>query len=113
MPIVTINHKEAAPLAELEKLRQDLPEIVSRAVECPEEPFDGTLKPGDINLLAVASLAPTEALDYVVEIRTRETDSRIANLQERAGAISSALAALELHNFGVWIELHRAAWAQR
>jgi hypothetical protein len=112
MPIVTINHKEAAPLEELQKLRQGLPEIVSRAVECPEEPYDGTLKAGDINLLTTSSLAASEALDYVIEIKTRETDSRTANLQERAYAIRSALEGLGLRNFGVWLELHRAGWAQ-
>jgi len=112
MPIVTINHKEAAVLPELRKLRQALPEIVSRAVECAEEPYDGTLKPGDINMIVTASLAATEPLDYVIEIRTRRTDSRSANLQERSEAISSALGALGLRNFGVWLQLQEAAWAQ-
>jgi hypothetical protein len=112
MPIVTINHKDATSLPEIARLRQALPEIVSRAVECPEEPYDGALKPGDINLIVTASLAPTEALDYVIEIRTRRTDSRSANLQERSDAISSALGALGLRNFGVWLQLEEAAWAQ-
>ena len=112
MPIITINHKEAASLPELGKLRQALPEIVSRAVECPEEPYDGALKPGDINMVVTASLARSEPLDYVIEIRTRRTDSRSANLQERSDAISSALGALGLRNFGVWLQLQEAAWAQ-
>jgi hypothetical protein len=112
MPIVTIHHKEQVSLPELRKLRDTLPEIVSRAVDCPEEPYDGTLRSGDMNMIVIASLAPNEALDYVIEIKTRQTDSRIANLQERADAISSALGALELWNFGVWFELHQAAWAQ-
>lgn len=112
MPIVTINHKAAASLPELEKLRQALPEIVSRAVECPEEPYDGALKPGDISMIAAASLAATEPLDYMIEIRTRRTDSRSANLQERSNAIRSALEALGLRNFGVWLQLQEAAWAQ-
>jgi hypothetical protein len=33
-------------------------------------------------------------------------------VQERADAISSALDGLGLRNFGVWLELHRAGWAQ-
>ena len=113
MPIVTINHKEAAALTELGKLREALPEIVSRAVDCPEEPYDGALRPGDINMIVTASLAPSEPLDYVIEIRTRRTDSRGANLQERSEAISSALGALGLRNFGVWLQLQEAAWAQK
>jgi hypothetical protein len=112
MPIVTINHKEPAVLSELAKLRESLPEIVSRAVECPEEPYDGTLKPGDINMIVTASLAPTEPLDYVIEIRTRRTDTRSVNLEDRSDAIRSALGELGLRNFGVWLQLQEAAWAQ-
>jgi hypothetical protein len=113
MPIVTIHHKAAAPLSELGKLRQGLPDIVSRAVECAEEPYDGELKPGDINILATASLATTEDLDYVIEINTRTTHSRLANLQERVDAISSDLESLGLQNFGVWLELSQAEWGQK
>jgi hypothetical protein len=112
MPIITINHKETASVPELEKLRQALPAIVSRAVECPEEPYDGVLKPGDINVIVTPSLALAEPLDYLIEIRTRRTESRSANLQERSDAVSSALGALGLRNFGVWLQLQEAAWAQ-
>src|SRR6059058_5224955 len=98
MPIVTVSHKEAASLTELGELRRALPEIVSRAVECPEEPYDGELKRGDINMIVSASLAPSERLDYVIDIRTRRTDSRSGNLQERSEAIRSALEALGLRN---------------
>jgi hypothetical protein len=111
MPIIAINHKEAASTPELEKLRTVLPEIVSRAVECPKEPYDGVLKPGDINMIVTASLAPTEPLDYVIEIRTRRTESRSANLQERSDAVSTAVRKLGLSNFGVWLQLQDAAWA--
>lgn len=113
MPIIAIHHKAAAPLPELGKLRQELPDIVSRAVGCAEEPYDGNLKPGDINILATASLAATEDLDYMIEINTRTTRSRLANLQERADAISTELETLGLSNFGVWLELSQAAWGQK
>jgi hypothetical protein len=113
MPIITIHHKAAAPLPELGKLRQQLPDIVSRAVECAEEPYDGKLKPGDINILATASLATAEDVDYMIEIKTRTTHSRLADLQERADAIGSDLEALGLRNFGVWLELSQAAWGQK
>jgi len=112
MPIVTIHHKESASSPELLRLRQVLPEVVSRAVECPEEPYDGTLKPGDINLLSAASLGPDEGLDYLIEVKTRRTETRTANLQERADRIAAALGALELQSYGVWLELHEAGWAQ-
>jgi hypothetical protein len=112
MPIVTINHKQTPARSELRKLRQALPEIVSQALACPEEPYDGALKAGDVNMIVLPSLAPTEPLDFVIEIRTRRTDSRSTNLEERTGEISSALGALGLRNFGVWLQLHEAAWAQ-
>jgi hypothetical protein len=112
MPIITISHKETASPTELAKTLQALPEIVSRAVECPEEPYDGELKPGDVNMIVTASLALSDGLDYVIEIKTRRTDSRLRNLDERVGEIRSALGALGLQNFGVWLELHDASWAQ-
>jgi hypothetical protein len=113
MPIITIHHKAAAPLPELGMLRERLPDIVSRAVECAEEPYDGKLKAGDINILATASLATTEDLDYIIEIKTGTTNSRLANVQERADAMSSDLEALGLRNFGIWLELSQAAWGQK
>ena len=82
-------------------------------MECAQEPYDGKLKAGDINILATASLAPTEDLDYIIEIKTRTTPSRVADLQERADAVSSDLEALGLRNFGVWLELPQAAWGQK
>ena len=112
MPIVTVSHKGSASEAMLETLRRELPAIVSEAVDCPEEPYDGRLQPGDVNLRLVAALAPDEGLDYVVEIRTKWTQSRSENLQERTDQVRVALEKLDLERFGVWIELPQAAWAQ-
>ena len=112
MPIVTVSHKSSAAASVLEDLRRELPEIVSRALACPEEPYDGNLRPGDVNLRFVVALPHEEALDYLVEIRTRWTQSRSENLQERSDQIRAALAKLGLERFGVWIELPPAAWSQ-
>ena len=113
MPIVTVSYKASAPATELDTLRAELPEIVSTALECDEEPYDGRLKPGDVNLKFAPILPADEALDYLVEVTTRWTRSRSDNLQERSDRIEAALGELGLTNFGVWLELATAAWSQR
>ena len=112
VPIVTVSHKEAAAEAVLETLRRELPAIVSKALACPEEPYDGELRPGDINLRFLPALPLQESLDCVIEIRTRWTHSRGENLQSRSDEIRDALDRLGLERFGVWIGLSHAAWSQ-
>src|SRR5262245_2082557 len=112
MPIVTVSHKDAAPAGVLKSLRASLPTIVAEAVGSVEEPYDGRLKRGDINMRFLPALSTDEALDYVVEIRTTWTDSRSANLEERVARIRRELSESGLENFGVWIEIPPAAWDQ-
>jgi hypothetical protein len=112
MPIVTVSHKKSARTSVLEDLRRELPRMVSQALDCPEEPYDGHLRRGDVNLRFVAALPREEGLDYLVEVRTRWTQSRSENLQERSDQVRVALANLGLESFGVWIEMPLAAWAQ-
>jgi hypothetical protein len=112
MPIITVSHKDSAPQPMLETLRRELPTIVSEAIDCPEEPYNGRLRAGDVNLRFVAALRPDEGLDYLVEIRTRWTQSRSESLKERTDRVRIALEKLDLERFGVWIELPQAGWAQ-
>jgi hypothetical protein len=112
VPIITVSHKGSAAEAVLETLRRELPALVSDLLDCPEEPYDGHLRPGDVNLRFVAALPPDEDLDYLVEIRTRWTQSRSENLQERSEQIRAALERIGLDRFGVWIELPQGAWSQ-
>jgi hypothetical protein len=112
VPIITVSHKGSATEAPLETLRRELPAIVSRTLDCPEEPFDRNLRPGDVNLRFLPALPDQESLDYLVEIRTTWTQSRRENLKERSGQIRAALEKLGLERFGVWIELLEAAWSQ-
>jgi hypothetical protein len=65
-----------------------------------------------VNLRFVSALTLDEGLDYLVEIRTRWTQSRSENLQERSDEVRAALERLGLRRFGVWIELPKAAWSQ-
>jgi hypothetical protein len=112
MPIVTVSHKRTASEALLETLRRELPAIVSRALDCPEEPFDGNLRPGDVNIRFLPALPAQESLEYLFEVRTRWTQSRSENLEARSDEVRGALKKLGLERFGVWIELPPAAWSQ-
>jgi hypothetical protein len=112
VPIITVSHKGSAAEAVLEILRRELPTIVSGAVACPEEPYDGELRPGDVNLRFLPALPLHDSLDYLVEVRTRWTQSRSETLQERSDQIRDALNGLGLERLGVWIELPEAAWSQ-
>ena len=112
MPIISVSHKRSAPADLLELLARELPEIVSKALDCPEEPYDRELAPGDVNLQFSPVLADGEGLDYLLEIRTSSTASRQANLQERSDRVKDALEALGLRRFGVWLEIPEAAWSQ-
>ena len=112
MPIVAISHKAHSPAEALEQLKRELPVLVSHALDCPEEPYDGALQPGDVILRCVAALPPEEGLDYLIEIRTRWTESRSESLQERSDELRAALANLGVRRFGVWLELLEGAWSQ-
>jgi hypothetical protein len=112
MPIITVSHKDTAPANVLQALRLGLPAIVSQALACAEEPYDGRLKRGDVNIKFLRALSADEELEYLVEIRTGWTESRVANLDERVARIRSDLGELGLKNFGVWVETPPAAWAQ-
>jgi hypothetical protein len=112
MPIVSVSHKRSAPPELLELLAQELPEIVSQALACAEEPYSGNLHAGDVNLRFLPALTDREGLDYLLEIRTRKTESRRSNVQQRSEQISAALETLGFAKFGVWIELSEAAWSQ-
>ena len=76
MPIVTVSHKVSATTSDLDQLQQKLPVLVSEALACPEEPYDGCLRSGDLNLRFLAALPSDEDLDYLVEVRTKWTPSR-------------------------------------
>jgi hypothetical protein len=112
MPIVTVSHKDSAPSEVLRSLRAKLPAIVSKAVACDEEPYDGSPQAGDVNMRFLPALSTDEALDYLVEIRTRWTESRATDLDERVARIRRELSELGVENFGVWLETPPAAWDQ-
>lgn len=114
MPLVEVTHAPAVPESQLRELAAVLPHLVSLAVECPEEPYDGDLQPGDVEI-RFRPLGPLDrsGLDVVIEIRSKWFPSRAANRQERVDALHEAIGeATGLVDFGIYLSLPVAAWSQ-
>jgi hypothetical protein len=114
MPIVDVTHTPDFDEERLRRLAQTLPHAVSLAVECPEEPYDGQLRPGDVEVRFHAR-GPHDVggLDIVVEVRSKWFESRAANRQERCDELCNTLvAAAGTDNVGVYLTLPVAAWQQ-
>ncbi|POX38068.1 hypothetical protein C3486_25110 [Streptomyces sp. Ru73] len=114
MPLVEVTHAPHVPEATLRELGAVLPHLVSLAVECPEEPYDGDLQPGDVEI-RFRRLGPLDrcGLDVVIEVRSKWFESRAGNRQERTDRLHTDIAAATgLRDFGVYLSLPVAAWSQ-
>jgi len=91
-----------------------LPHAVSVAVECPEEPYDGDLQPGDVELrFRPRGPFDISGMDLVVEVRSKWFESRAANRQERVDGLCAAVEEVAgPADVGVYLSLPVAAWAQ-
>lgn len=114
MPIVDVAHGAQVSDAQLRGLARALPHAVSLAVECPEEPYDGALQPGDVEV-TFRGRGPYDisGLDVVVEVRSKWTLSREESLQERCDQLCDAIReAAGTNSVGVYLSLPVAVWAQ-
>ncbi|CAM5410173.1 hypothetical protein SALBM135S_01431 [Streptomyces alboniger] len=114
MPLIDVTYAPHVPESKLRELASVLPHLVSLAVECPEEPYDGDLRPGDVEL-RFRGLGPLDrcGLDVVIEVRSTYVESRAADRQDRVDRLHEAIrAATGLDDFGVYLSLPVAAWAQ-
>ncbi|MCW7984705.1 hypothetical protein RB199_18135 [Streptomyces libani] len=114
MPLVEVTCAPGVAESKLRELGALLPHLVSKAVECPEEPYDGALRPGDVEI-RFRRLGPLDrsALDVVIEVRSKWFESRAANRQERVDGLHAAIStATGLRDFGVYLSLPTAAWSQ-
>ncbi|MCP3803745.1 hypothetical protein NLX83_31180 [Allokutzneria sp. A3M-2-11 16] len=114
MPLVEVTHAPSVPERTLRDLGSVLPHLVSVAVECPEEPYDGDLQPGDVEIRFRAH-GPFDrcGLPVVIEVRSKWFASRAADRQDRVDGLHEAIAtATGLSDFGVYLSLPVAAWAQ-
>jgi hypothetical protein len=114
MPLVEVTYAPDVPEQTLRDLGEVLPHLVSVAVECPEEPYDGDLQPGDVEL-RFRRLGPFDrcGLDVVIEVRSKFFESRAANRQDRVDLLHESIEkATDLDDFGVYLSLPVAAWSQ-
>jgi hypothetical protein len=114
MPLVEITYASHVEMRVLRELRAALPHLVSEAVACPEEPYDGNLQPGDVDL-RFRERGPLDSggLDVVVEVRSKWFESRAADRQQRVERLHTGIvAATGSRDLGVYLALPVAAWAQ-
>ncbi|HET7305558.1 MAG TPA: hypothetical protein VFJ12_13520 [Segeticoccus sp.] len=114
MPIADVTHSPTVPEDRLHRLAEALPHAVSVAVECPEEPYDHELQPGDVEIrFRPRGVHDVSGLDVVVEVRSKWFASRAENRQERCDLLRDAVvAAAATSSVGVYLSLPVAAWAQ-
>jgi hypothetical protein len=114
MPIVEVTHSPLVAAAQLRSLGEALPHAVSLAVDCPEEPYNGVLQPGDVEV-RFRPRGPHDfgGLDIVVEVRSKWLASRAATRQERCDRLCDVVVeASGTRAVGVYLSLPVAAWAQ-
>lgn len=114
MPIVDVVYGSNVADDQLYHLAQALPAAVSLAVECPEEPYDHDLQPGDVEIrFRPSGQYDVSSLDLVVEVRSKWFSSRAENRQERCDQLCDAIVdAAGTRRVGVYISLPVAGWAQ-
>jgi hypothetical protein len=114
MPIVEVVYGSDVADDQLRRLAQALPEAVSLAVECPDEPYDHELQPGDVEIrFRAGGPYDVSGLDVVVEVRSKWFASRAENRQERCDQLCEAIIeAAGTRRVGVYISLPVAGWAQ-
>ncbi|MCQ6247504.1 hypothetical protein HUF15_35595 [Streptomyces samsunensis] len=114
MPLVEVTYAPGVAESQLRELGSVLPHLVSKAVECPEEPYDGALRPGDVEI-RFRRLGPLDrgGLDVVIEVKSKWFESRAANRQERVDRLHEDIRAVTgLRDFGIYLSLPSAAWSQ-
>lgn len=114
MPIVDVAHQPWVTPDQLEALARALPHAVSVAVECPEEPYDAELRPGDVELrFHQRSAHDSPDLDLLIEVRSKWFASRAGDANHRCARLRDAiLDAVGPLSVGVYLSLPVAGWAQ-
>lgn len=115
MPLVEVTYGAGVSAETCERLRDALPDIVSRAVECADEPYDGHLQPGDV-LIRFHPAGPFDRfdIDVLIEVKSKWFPDRVANRQSRADEMLDAVldsVGSDLQ-VGLYLTMPIAAWAQ-
>ena len=113
MPLIDVTYDDTIGDSLLRRLGQVLPDLVSEAVDCPEEPWTGPPRAGDIEIrFRRKGGFDVGGLNVVVEVRTKRFESRLADRQRRADLIRDRLSSLGVGKVGVWLILAEGAWSQ-
>ena len=114
MPIVEVTYAPDLPPERLVALAGALPHAVSLAVECPEEPYDGALQPGDVEIrFHPTGQYDVSGLDVVAEVRSKWFPSRAETRQARCDRLRDAIVDVAgTSSVGVYLALPVAAWSQ-
>ncbi len=114
MPIIDVTHGPQVEEGRLLRLARMLPHAVSVAVECPEEPYDQPLQPGDIEIrFRPRGPYDISGLDIVVEVRSKWFASRADTRQARCDQLRDAIVeAIGTISLGVYLLMPVAAWSQ-
>jgi hypothetical protein len=111
MPIVDVSYGPSVSKERLLRLRTMLPHAVSLAVECPEEPYDGALQPGDVEIrFHPRGPFDVAGLDVVIEVRSKWFPSRAEDRQARCDQLRDVI--VGAGSVGVYLSLPVAAWSQ-
>jgi hypothetical protein len=114
VPLVDVTHATSVPEDTLRELASVLPHLVSVAVECPEEPYDGTLRPGDVEIY-FRRLGPLDraGLPIVIRVHSKWFASRAADRQARVDGLHTGIVkATGRSDLGIYLSLPTAAWSQ-
>jgi hypothetical protein len=114
VPLVDVTYDDTVPDGALRKLAALLPDLVSEAVECPEEPWVGPARVGDMEIrFRRKRTLDVGDLQCLIEVRTKLLPSRERDKQRRADLIRDRISgSVELGAFGVWLILAEGAWSQ-
>lgn len=95
-------------------LARVLPDVVSKAVECLDEPYDGKLRPGDVTI-RFHDVGPFDRfdVDVLIEVRSKWFADRAEDRERRVAQIHDAVAeSIQVDQVGVYLSLPVAAWEQ-
>ena len=113
VPFIEITYDRTVGTEVLRQLADRLPDVVSEAVACPEEPWTGPPEPGDIEIrFRERSPLDVGELSIAIEVRTKLFASRVEDKQRRADLLRDRLADLDVGRIGVWLILSEGAWSQ-
>ncbi|AHH19239.1 hypothetical protein NONO_c44550 [Nocardia nova SH22a] len=115
MPLIDITCSPRVTDDAKRRLADELPHIVSVAVACAAEPYDGCLRPGDV-LVRFRGADPFDRfdIDVLIEVRSKWFADRAADRDRRVAHIRDEVARIVPagHLIGVYLSLPVAAWAQ-